>query len=171
MVESRERSTSLLLLASVFTIATCGLVYELIAGTLASYLLGDSITQFSTIIGCYLFAMGIGSWLSRYVKRDLLSFFIRVEILVGAVGGSSAALLFLAFEHVASFRFLLYFTVGAIGVLVGVEIPLLLRILENRLEFRDLVAKVFTFDYVGALFASILFPLVLVPHLGLIKSA
>jgi spermidine synthase len=161
----------ILLLLSVFVIATCGLVYELIAGTLASYLLGDSITQFSTIIGCYLFAMGIGSWLSRYVTRNLLSFFIRVEILVGAVGGSSAALLFLAFEHVASFRFLLYFTVGAIGVLVGVEIPLLLRILENRLEFRDLIAKVFTFDYVGALFASILFPLVLVPHLGLIKSA
>ena len=102
----------LLLLISVFVIATCGLVYELIAGTLASYLLGDSITQFSTIIGCYLFAMGIGSWLSRYVTRNLLGFFIRVEILVGAVGGSSAAILFLAFEHVASFRLLLYFLVG-----------------------------------------------------------
>ena len=161
----------LLLLISVFVIATCGLVYELIAGTLASYLLGDSITQFSTIIGCYLFAMGIGSWLSRYVTRNLLSFFIRVEILVGAVGGSSAAILFLAFEHVASFRLLLYFLVGVIGMLVGIEIPLLLRILENRIAFKDLVAKVFTFDYVGALFASILFPLVLVPYLGLIKSA
>ena len=161
----------ILLLLSVFVIATCGLVYELIAGTLASYLLGDSITQFSTIIGCYLFAMGIGSWLSRYVKRNLLAFFIRVEILVGAVGGSSAALLFIAFEHVASFHLVLYFTVGAIGILVGVEIPILLRILQNRLEFRDLVSKVFTFDYVGALFASILFPLVLVPHLGLIRSS
>jgi spermidine synthase len=161
----------LLLLISVFVIATCGLVYELIAGTLASYLLGDSVTQFSTIIGCYLFAMGIGSWLSRYVTRNLLSFFIRVEILVGAVGGSSAAILFLAFEHVASFRLLLYFLVGVIGMLVGIEIPLLLRILENRIAFKDLVAKVFTFDYVGALFASILFPLVLVPYLGLIKSA
>src|ERR1700686_5252072 len=31
----------------------------------ASYLLGDSVLQFSTIIGCYLFAMGIGSALSR----------------------------------------------------------------------------------------------------------
>jgi spermidine synthase len=161
----------LLLLISVFVIATCGLVYELIAGTLASYLLGDSVTQFSTIIGCYLFAMGIGSWLSRYVTRNLLGFFIRVEILVGAVGGSSAAVLFLAFEHVASFRLLLYFIVGVIGMLVGIEIPLLLRILQNRVAFKDLVAKVFTFDYVGALFASLLFPLVLVPYLGLIKSA
>jgi len=162
---------ALLLFISVFVIATCGLIYELIAGTLASYLLGDSITQFSTIIGCYLFAMGIGSWFSRYVNRNLLSFFINVEIIVGLVGGCSAAILFLLFDHVYSFRLLLYFVVGVIGILVGIEIPLLLRILKNRFEFKDLVSKVFTFDYVGALFASIVFPLVLVPYLGLVKSS
>jgi spermidine synthase len=67
-----------ILLFSVVVIATCGLIYELIAGTVASYLLGDSVTQFSTIIGCYLFAMGIGSWLSRYVTRNLISFFVKV---------------------------------------------------------------------------------------------
>jgi spermidine synthase len=160
-----------LLLVSVFVIATCGLVYELIAGTLASYLLGDSITQFSTIIGCYLFAMGIGSWLSRYVTKNLLGFFIKVEILVGLVGGCSAALLFILFEHVYSFRLLLYFVVAVIGILVGIEIPILLRILKDRFEFKDLVSKVFTFDYIGALFASILFPMVLVPYLGLVKSS
>ena len=76
-----------LLLLSVFAIATCGLVYELIAGTLASYLLGDSVTQFSTIIGVYLFAMGVGSYLSRYITGDLISFFIRVEFLIALVGG------------------------------------------------------------------------------------
>src|SRR5271154_1947305 len=88
-----------LLLFSVFIIATCGLVYELIAGTLASYLLGDSVTQFSTIIGSYLFAMGIGSWLSRYINRNLLAAFVRIEILIGVVGGSTAAVLFLIFEY------------------------------------------------------------------------
>lgn len=160
-----------LLLVSVFVIATCGLIYELIAGTLASYLLGDSITQFSTIIGCYLFAMGIGSWLSRYITKNLLGFFIQVEILVGLIGGGSAALLFTLFEHVYSFRLLLYFVVAVIGILVGVEIPILLRILKDRFEFKDLVSKVFTFDYIGALFASILFPMVLVPYLGLVKSS
>ena len=159
-----------LLLVSVFVIATCGLVYELIAGTLASYLLGDSITQFSTIIGCYLFAMGIGSWLSRYITKNLIGFFIKVEILVGLVGGCSAALLFILFEHVYSFRLVLYLVVAVIGTLVGIEIPILLRILKDRFEFKDLVSKVFTFDYIGALFASILFPMVLVPYLGLIKS-
>lgn len=161
----------ILLLFSAFVIATCGLIYELIAGTLASYLLGDSVTQFSTIIGTYLFAMGVGSWLSRYLERDLLGHFVRIELLVGAVGGSSAAALFVLFDHVASFRLWLYSLVGVIGILVGIEIPLLLRILEGRLAFKDLVSKVFTFDYIGALFASLLFPLVLVPYLGLIRSA
>ncbi len=159
-----------LLLFSVFVIATCGLVYELIAGTLASYLLGDSVTQFSTIIGAYLFAMGIGSWLSRYTMRNLLSTFIKIEILIGLTGGSAAALLFLLFEHVTSFRIPLYGIVTLIGTLVGIEIPLLLRILKDRFDFSDLVSKVFTFDYIGALVASILFPLVLVPHLGLVRS-
>ena len=159
------------LLVSVFVIATCGLIYELIAGTLASYLLGDSVLQFSTIIGCYLFSMGIGSYLSRYIDKNLIDTFIRIEILVGLVGGVSAGLLFLIFEHVASFRLVLYLIVTLIGILVGIEIPLLLRILQDRFEFKDLVSKVLTFDYVGALFASILFPLVLVPHLGLIRSS
>ena len=160
-----------MLLISVIVIATCGLVYELIAGTAASYLLGDSVTQFSTVIGCYLFAMGIGSWLTKYIHRNLIGYFIRVEILVGAVGGCSAILLFMLFEHVTSFRLALYFIVGIIGILVGIEIPLLLRILRDRFEFRDLISRVLAFDYLGALFASVLFPLVLVPYLGLVKSS
>lgn len=160
-----------LLLFSVFVIATCGLIYELIAGTVASYLLGDSVTQFSTIIGVYLFAMGIGSWLSRYIEKNLLATFVKIEILVGVIGGCSAAFLFLIFQHVTIFGIPLYLTVLVIGTLVGIEIPLLLRILKDRFEFKDLVSKVFTFDYIGALFASILFPLVMVPYLGLIRSA
>ncbi|MES2984740.1 MAG: polyamine aminopropyltransferase [Pseudomonadota bacterium] len=159
-----------LLLFSVFIIATCGLIYELIAGTLASYLLGDSVTQFSTIIGTYLFAMGIGSWLSRYIERNLLTTFVKIEILIGAIGGSAAALLFICFQYITTFGIPLYGTVLLIGMLVGVEIPLLLRILKDEFDFKDLVSKVFTFDYIGALAASILFPLVLVPHLGLVRS-
>jgi spermidine synthase len=166
-----DRATRFLLLASVFVIATCGLIYELIAGTLASYLLGDSVTQFSTIIGAYLFAMGIGSWLSKFVTRHETRVFVQVQFLIGLLGGCSAALLFLLFPHVAAFRVPLYGLVGLVGMLVGLEIPLLLRLLKDRLEFRDLVARVFTYDYIGALLASLLFPLVLVPHLGLVRSS
>jgi spermidine synthase len=160
-----------LLLISVFIIATCGLIYELIAGTLASYLLGDSVTQFSTIIGVYLFSMGVGSWISKYFDKNLLSWFIRIEILVGLVGGTSSSILFLVFENVSSFRIVLYGLISFTGILVGLEIPILMRILQNRFAFKDLVSKVFTFDYIGALIASLVFPLLLIPYLGLIKTA
>lgn len=158
------------LLFSVFVIATCGLVYELVSGTLASYLLGDTVMQFSTVIGVYLSAMGVGSYLSKYARGNLVRLFIQVELLIGAVGGSSAAILFNLFDRVASFRLPLYSMVFVIGVLVGFEIPLLMRILKDRLEFKDLVSRIFAFDYVGALIASILFPILLVPHLGLVRT-
>jgi spermidine synthase len=162
---------SAVLFLSVFLIAACGLIYELIAGTLASYLLGDSILQFSTVIGSYLFAMGIGSWLSRFLTRGLVARFVAIELMVGLVGGFSSALLFLGFAYGVGFRFELYALVITIGILVGLEIPLLMRILKDRFQFRDLVAHVLTFDYLGALGASLLFPLVLVPKLGLVRAA
>ena len=158
------------LIASAFVVATCGLVYELLASTIASYLLGDSVTQFSTVIGSYLFAMGIGSWVSRYVRRDPLRMFVRIELLIALIGGFSAAALFLLFPMVDHFRVALYAIVLAIGFFVGLEIPLLMRILRSDFDFREVVSTVLTFDYVGALAASLLFPLLLVPYLGMIRT-
>jgi spermidine synthase len=162
---------AVVLFLSVFLIAACGLIYELIAGALASYLLGDSILQFSTVIGTYLFAMGIGSWLSKFIGRDLVARFITIELMVGLVGGFSSSILFLAFAYTEAFRLLLYIMVMLVGILVGLEIPLLMRLLKERFQFHDLVANVLTFDYLGALGASLLFPLVLVPKLGMVRSA
>lgn len=156
-----------LLLFAVFTIATCGLVYELVAGTLASYLLGDSVKQFSFIIGVYLFAMGVGSYFAKFLTKNMLNTFVEIEILVGLIGGLSSVVLFLLFESVYSFQLILYLLVFITGCLVGLEIPLLMNILKDKVAFRDLVSNVFTFDYIGALLASILFPLVLVPKLGI----
>lgn len=168
--ERQPASLAFVLLLSVVVIATCGLIYELLAGTIASYLLGDSVTQFSTVIGAYLFAMGIGSFLSRYVREDEVGVFVRVEVLIALIGGWSAAILFLLFPLIDDFRFLLYSLVLVIGTLVGLEIPLLIRILRNRFALRELVSNVLAYDYVGALAASLLFPLVLVPWLGMIRT-
>lgn len=159
------------LLASVFVIAACGLLYELAAGTLASYVLGDSVLQFSTIIGAYLFAMGLGSYLSRFFTRQLSAHFLRIELLVALVGGSMPALLFLAHGYMPdAFRFLLYTLVLLIGTLVGLEIPLVMRILKRDVVLSQLVSQVLTFDYLGALAVSLAFPLLLVPHLGLVRT-
>lgn len=164
---------STLVLLSVFVVATCGLIYELLAGTLASYLLGDSILQFSTVIGTYMFALGIGSWISKYVHRNLSEKFVQLQISVGMLGGLSATILFLTFGYAkpSSFRIALYLIVLLIGILQGLEIPLLLCILRDKLEFKELVSQVLALDYIGALLASVLFPLVLVPQLGLIRTA
>jgi spermidine synthase len=163
-----------ILVISVFFVASCGLAYELIAGALSSYLLGDSVLQFSTVIGCYLFAMGVGAHLSRYVRdQDVLARFVDVELAIGLIGGVSAALLFLAFAWLsAPFRTLLYLLVFAIGALIGMEIPLVMRALHARkAAFAELVSRVLTFDYLGALAVALLFPIVLAPRLGLARSA
>ncbi|MGZ8217963.1 polyamine aminopropyltransferase [Methylomagnum sp.] len=168
----KESRLKYALLASVFLIASCGLVYELIAGAMASYLLGDSITRFSTVIGTYLFAMGIGSWLSKHVTGNLVLRFIQIELAVGLLGGVSAAVLFLLFaKSGAPFTAVLYGLVLGVGTLVGLEIPLMMRILHERVRFRELVSEVLTFDYLGALFVSLLFPLLLAPKLGMIRTA
>jgi spermidine synthase len=159
------------LFLNVLVIATCGLVYELLAGTLASYVLGDSVTQFSLIIGIYLFAMGAGSWLSRFVDKELARRFVDVELAVAVLGGFSAPLLFLTFAHLSYFQVVLYGLVFLIGAGVGLEIPLLMRILKDHLDFKELVARVLAFDYAGALIASLLFPIFLVPRLGLVRTS
>ena len=161
----------ILLFISVLLVAACGLIYELVAGTLASYLLGDSVLQFSTVIGTYLFAMGLGSALSRYLNRGLVYQFIWIELLLGVIGGFSSAMLMLAFAFTQGFEIILYAVVIVMGVLVGLEIPLLMRIVKDGYDFRDVIAHVLTFDYLGALGASLLFPILLVPRLGLVRSA
>lgn len=160
-----------LLFLNVVVIATCGLIYELLAGTLSSYVLGDSVTQFSLIIGIYLFAMGVGSWLSRFIEKHIAEKFVDIELAVAILGGFSAPLLFFAFAKLSYFAVVLYGIVFGIGVLVGLEIPLLMRILKDELDFKDLVSRVLAFDYIGALAASLLFPLFFVPKLGLTRTS
>ena len=163
--------TEVALLASVFVVAACGLLYELAAGAIASYVLGDSVLQFSTIIGSYLFAMGIGSYLSRFFDRQLPAHFLRIELLVALSGGLLPVALFLANAYApGAFRWLLYGLVLLVGTLVGLEIPLVMRILRRNVQLKELVSQVLTFDYLGALAVSLAFPLLLVPRLGLIRT-
>jgi spermidine synthase len=165
------RTTATLLLVTVLVIATCGLVYELLASTLASYVLGDAVMMYSTVIGVYLSAMGIGAWLSGRVESHVARMFVEIEIAVALVGGLSAPVLFLAFAHLSWFRVVLYAIVLIIGILVGMEIPLLLRILRQRYAFKDLIARVLTVDYLGALVGSLAFPIFFVPRLGLVRTS
>lgn len=162
---------SALLFISAFVVAACGLVYELVAASLTSSLLGDSVLQFSLIIGSYMFSMGLGAYLSRWVRRGLLSTFLQIQFAVGAIGGVSALALTMVYAFGTGYHFVLYLLVGLIGTLVGIEIPLILRLLEERYTLRDLVSQVLSLDYLGALVASLVFPLILLPWVGLVRTA
>jgi spermidine synthase len=158
-------------LSTVLVIATAGLVYELSMAAVASYLLGDSVTQFSIVIGAYLTALGGGAYLSRFVTSRLALTFIDVELAAGLVGGLSAPGLFLAFTFTGAFQLILYLTVGVVGVLVGLELPLLIRILQRDYDLKELIARALTFDYAGALVGSLAFSLLLLPRLGLVHTS
>jgi spermidine synthase len=162
--------THVMLLVSTFTIAVCGLIYELLAGTVSSYLLGDSVYQFSLVIGLFMAAMGIGAYLSRFVGEHLSDVFIWTQIAIGLIGGSSAIILFFAFSHIDNYEPFLVILCVAIGALVGLEIPLVIRLLRDNQILKLNVSNVLTVDYIGALVASLLFPLVLVPQLGLMRT-
>lgn len=172
-----SRRTRLLLL-NVLIVASCALIYELLCGTLASYLLGNAVQQFSIVLGTYLFAMGAGAWLSRTLERDAASAYVLVELALACVGGLCIPALLLAVSAHLPLRPLLYGTVFVVGALVGIELPLLIKILQRQdgshavvTSFGDRVARALAYDYAGGLFASLLFPLVLIPRLGLVRTS
>lgn len=123
----RER----VLLANVLVVAACALVYELLCGTLASYLLGDAVLQFSLVLGTYLFAMGAGAWLSKRFEPEAASRYVQAELALAAIGGSAVVLLLLAVSAHLPLRPILHGVVFVIGTLVGLELPLLVRILRD----------------------------------------
>jgi len=165
------KSQTVLLLISVMIVALCGIVYELIIAAVSSYLIGNSIYQFSITIGLFMFAMGLGSWLTKWINRDLVSRFIMIEIAVALVGGICSSLLFLVFPYYSFYRPVMFGLIIVIGTLVGLEIPILARILSRSATWKHSIANVLSLDYLGALFGSVGFPLLMLPMLGLFRSS
>jgi spermidine synthase len=162
----------ILLLGSVFVVSACGLVYELVAGAVSSYLMGDAVTQFSFVIGVFLCAMGLGAFAAKYIKTGLLGAFIAVQVLIGLVGGLSSLAMYAvnAFADPV-FPVFFYALCVAVGTLVGIEIPLLVRILEEESGLRAALSHVLALDYVGALAGSVAFPLLVLPFVGLCRAS
>ena len=160
------------LLFATLLIAICSIVYELIIGGLSSYLLGNSVTQFSITIGLYLFAMGIGSFASKYIHKKLFDTLTLVEITIGFLGSFSSLLLFICHIYTGIYPLVMYIMTLAIGLLVGIEIPLLVRIIESHQQnIKSNIANLFALDYIGGLIGAIAFPLLLLPKLGYVTVA
>jgi spermidine synthase len=166
--QKRKVST---LLASVFMIAICGILYELLISTITSYFQGSSILHFSIVIGLFLSFMGVGSFISKYIQEDLPVWFVRFEIVLSLVGGFSAFLLYFAFSMTAYFYGFAFLIIAILGAMIGVEIPILTRIVSQYDNIKDALANVLSFDYLGSLIASVAFPLLLLPMLGTMRTA
>ena len=160
-----------LLLFSIFIIAGCSLIYELLISSLSTYLLGSGVVHYSVTIGLFLFFMGVGAWLAQYIKHNLLDAFVRIEIALGVIGGLSAVLLYAAYAWTQYYYPAMLIVIALISMLVGMEIPLLTRVIEQGRGIRQGISDVLATDYVGALLASLLFPFVLLPYLGHLVTA
>ncbi|MCQ4204633.1 polyamine aminopropyltransferase [Streptomyces coelicoflavus] len=170
-----------LVLAGVFVCAACGLVYELELVALASYLIGDSVTQASVVLSVMVFAMGIGSLAAKRLRGLAAAGFGALEAVLALVGGSSAMVLYAVFAWTGGWgglwadgpRVLLVAFSLAIGVLIGAEVPLLMELIQRvrRQDPGGAVADLFAADYVGALVGGLAFPFVLLPFLGQLTGA
>ncbi len=116
-------------------------------------------------------AMGLGSFASRWITRSILRWFVLLEVAIGLIGGSSAALLYAVFATSGFYHMTMVLLILFVGSMIGMEIPLLTRLSGGWKALKDTLANVLAFDYLGALLGSILFPLVLLPKLGLLKTS
>jgi len=161
------------LILTTLIVGMCSIMYELLISTVSSYFLGNSIKQFSLIIGVYMAAMGVGAFLAQFIKGNLLYRFIQIEIVLGLIGALSVPLLYFYFS-VADFSGFNFFTlsiISFIGILTGLEVPVITRILESELSLSENISNILAFDYLGALIATLAFPFFLLPVVGTFKSS
>ncbi len=161
------------LILTTFLVGMCSIIYELLISTASSYFLGNSVKQFSLIIGFYMAFMGVGAWVSKIFKKDLIYHFVVIELLLGLVGAFSVPLCYGYFLYAdyEGYNLFVFFIISIIGILTGLEVPLLTRILEDDYSLKDNISTILTFDYLGALIATIAFPFFLLPFVGIYKSS
>ncbi|MBT5828582.1 MAG: polyamine aminopropyltransferase [Candidatus Latescibacteria bacterium] len=168
IVENRlDTRQSHLLKICLFATGCSGIVAEFTLSTLASYLLGNTTLQWTLTMSVMLFAMGLGSRWSRLLPDRLLDRFIAIEFWLSALCATCAAAAYLGSALIHSSGVVIYGYAFAIGVLIGMEIPLVARLNASYEELETNISSVMEKDYFGALLGWLLFAFFALPHLGL----
>ena len=169
----RFNTATFLLGSSMFATGATGLVLEYIQGTVGTYLLGNSIEQYSIVIGLMLFMMGLAAKIQKYFSDELLvEKFILIEIFLAAIGGYAPVATYWAYGMMDNFMLVQYFFVMSIGLLIGLEIPVVLRINERYAERLSLnIERVFSADYIGSLAGALLWVYVLLKKFPITESS
>src|ERR1700739_2245300 len=176
--ESSGRWRSVLL-AAVAACAACGIVYELALLTLSASLNGGGIVATSLIVAGYIAALGAGALLVKSLLTRAAITFIAVEALLGIIRGLSATALYVMFSFIGGSLLVLAVGTALIGGLVGAELPLLMTLLQQRRapakdpapDAGRTLANLTAADYLGALIGGLVWPFLLLPHLGMIRGA
>ncbi len=162
------KSKGFTLKLALFATGCAGIVAEFVLSTLATYLLGNAVFQWTIVMSLMLFAMGAGSRTSRYVEKDLIGFFILTELLLSVLCAFSAVAGYSLASYTAeNTAFVIYFQAFCVGSLIGLEIPLVTRINEAYEDLRVNISSVMEKDYYGALFGGLFFAFLALPYLGM----
>lgn len=164
---SDPRHLGTVLKIALFATGCAGIVAEFVLSTLATYLIGNAIFQWTMVMSMMLFAMGVGSRISRLFRRHLLETFILVEFALSTLCAVSAMLAYAAAGYTDYTDLLIYLLALMIGGLIGLEIPLVTRVNNTYEELRINISGVMEKDYYGALLGGVLFAFFALPHLGL----
>lgn len=154
----------------MFLTGASGFIFECVLSTVATFILGNSIEQFSVTISLMMLMMGLAGFWQRKLSDDLLiAKFLLVEVCLALLGAFAPIAVYAAYATMeAHFRLVQYFFVLSIGFLIGLEIPLVLRL--NRAyvpQLKSNIASVFSMDYLGAFIGAVVWVYVLLRHFPL----
>lgn len=163
----KQNKNSLTLKIAIFATGFAGIVAEYILSTLATYFIGNSVFQWTMIVSLMLFFMGIGSRLSKYIKTELITKFLFLEIALSITVSFSSILVYTSAAVSEFYPILIYGLCVFIGLLIGLEIPLVIRINREYEDFKTNISSVLENDYYGSLLGGVFFAFVGLPILGL----
>ncbi|MBL4651183.1 MAG: spermidine synthase, partial [Aureispira sp.] len=166
-MKDNKKGHSLILMTALFATGLSGIVAEYVLATLATYFLGDSVFQWTMVLSLMLFAMGLGSRISQSFEKNLLETFIVIELVLSILISFCALITYSLMPYITSLWLVMYLMAVIIGLLIGMEIPLVTRINQDYKPLRTNISGVMEKDYYGSLFGGLFFAFIGIKYLGL----
>lgn len=170
----RYRLATFVLAITMFVTGFTGLVFEYVLSTVATYILGNSVEQFSITIGVMLLMMGLGGAAQKFISEEkMVTQFVVIEIILAVLGGFAPIIMYASFGLMDThFALVQYFLAMAIGFLIGFEVPLAIRIGQGFTKsLPKNLAVIFSLDYVGAFVGALMFSRVLLRNFPLTEMS
>jgi len=161
------KNNSFVLKAAIFATGFAGIVAEYVLSTLATYFIGNSIFQWTMIVSLMLFCMGLGSRLSKRITKNLIQNFLILEVTLSVVVAFSSVLVYTLAAFSAYYGIVIYTLSMLVGLLIGLEIPLVVRINKEYEDLKTNISSILEKDYYGSLLGGVFFAFIGLPILGL----